>query len=93
MNKRSRKTLSEILSRQNPSHVCNSCDIVGDITIIRLRESSKIRRRKIAEALMGVHKKVKTVLAQTGAVCGDFRLRKLEYVADRSIRELRLCVL
>jgi tRNA (guanine37-N1)-methyltransferase len=32
---------------------------------------------------MSVHKNVKTVLAQTGAVCGDFRLRKLEYVAGK----------
>lgn len=81
MSKHSRKTLSEILSQQNLGHVYNSYDIVGDIALIRLREASKIRGRKVAEALMSVHKNVKTVLAQIGAVCGDFRLRKLEYVA------------
>jgi len=62
-------------------HVCNSYDIVGDIAIVRLPEASKERGRKVAEALMSVHKNVKTVLAQIGPVCGDFRLRKLEYVA------------
>jgi tRNA (guanine37-N1)-methyltransferase len=30
---------------------------------------------------MSVHKNVRTVLAQTGAVAGEFRLRRLEYVA------------
>jgi tRNA (guanine37-N1)-methyltransferase len=34
---------------------------------------------------MSVHKNVKTVFAQTGAVCGDFRLRKLEYVAGERV--------
>jgi tRNA (guanine37-N1)-methyltransferase len=33
---------------------------------------------------MNEHKNIETVLTQTGAVCGDFRLRKLEYVAGES---------
>jgi tRNA (guanine37-N1)-methyltransferase len=36
---------------------------------------------KVAEAIMSVHKNVKTVFAQTSAVEGEFRLRRLECVA------------
>jgi len=33
---------------------------------------------------MSVQKNVKTVLAQTSSVCGDFRLRKLDFVAGEN---------
>jgi len=62
-------------------NIYNSYDIIGDIAIIRLTEASKTYRQTIGEAIMSVHKNVKTVLAQTSPVHGDFRLRKLEYIA------------
>jgi tRNA (guanine37-N1)-methyltransferase len=46
-----------------------------------LIKRSRKYSEKIAEAIMAVHKNVKTVLAQTSAVRGEFRLRSLEYVA------------
>jgi tRNA (guanine37-N1)-methyltransferase len=46
-----------------------------------LTERSRKYSEKIADAIMAVHKNVKTVLAQAGAVHGEFRLRSLEYVA------------
>lgn len=75
------KTLTEILSPQHSACVCNSYDVVGDITIVRLTETSRKYSEKIAEAIMAVHKNVKTVLAQASGVRGEFRLRSLEYVA------------
>ena len=66
------------------SHVYNSYDIVGDIAIIRLTEASREYRRIIAEAIMSIHKNVKTVLAQISPVQGDFRLRRLEFVAGEN---------
>lgn len=75
------KTLPEILSPQDSACVCNSYDIVGDIAIVRLTERSRKYSEKIAEAIMTVHKNVKTVLAQASAVRGEFRLRSLEIVA------------
>jgi len=79
-----RQVLSEILSPEDLNDVYNSYDIVGDIAIIRLTETSQRYQQVIAEAIMSVHKNVKTVLAQTSPVCGDFRLRKLEYVAGEN---------
>jgi len=53
---------------------------VGDIAIVRLKEASEESGLKIAQTVMGIHKNVKTVLAQTNAVSGEFRLRKLRYL-------------
>jgi tRNA (guanine37-N1)-methyltransferase len=66
------------------TNVYNSYDVVGDIAIIRLNEESTRFRVAIAEAVMSVHKNVKTVLAQIGAVDGDFRLRRLENIAGEN---------
>jgi tRNA (guanine37-N1)-methyltransferase len=76
-----KKTLSEILPQDDLPHISNSYDIVGEIAIIRLTASSKKHSQAIAKAIMSIHKNVKTVLAQTGPVNGDFRLRKLGHVA------------
>lgn len=81
MRRRLRTLLAEILPPEELSIIYNSYDIVGDIAIIRLTEASKKHSQIIAETIMKVHKNVKTVLAQIGPIQGDFRLRKLEYVA------------
>ncbi|MCS7115586.1 MAG: class I SAM-dependent methyltransferase family protein [Nitrososphaerota archaeon] len=84
MKRRLRKILAEVLPREELVHVYNSYDIVGDIAIIRLNEKSRRYVERIAEAVMNGHKNVKTVLAQTSPVHGEFRLRKLEYVAGEN---------
>lgn len=90
MRKRLRKMLSEVLSEDELVYVYNSYDIVGDIAILRLTERAMKYSQIIAETIMGVHKNVKTVLAQTGPVCGDFRIRNLAYVAGEN--KLSLCI-
>jgi tRNA (guanine37-N1)-methyltransferase len=45
---------------------------------------SKEDCEKVAEAIMKIHKNVVTVMAQVGSVHGDFRLRKLQYIAGRN---------
>lgn len=81
MKKRLKKLLAAVLPTDELDSVYNAYDIVGDIAIIRLTESSKRYSQIIAETIMKVHKNVKTVLAQTSPVQGDFRLRKLEHIA------------
>jgi len=80
-----KKHLREILAQTLPSKelasIYNSYDVIGDIAIIRLTKASKPYGQNIAEAIMKVHKNVKTVLTQTGPVHGDFRIRKLKCVA------------
>ena len=84
MKRRLRKILSDILPREELAYIYNSYDIVGDIAVVRLTETSKKHDKVIVEAVIKVHRNVKTVLAQTGPVRGDFRLRKLEYVAGEN---------
>lgn len=84
MKKKLRTLLAEVLFPSELQFVCNSYDIVGDIAIIRVSEEARMFCKTIAEAIMTVHKNVKTVLAQTSPVSGDFRLRKLEHVAGEN---------
>jgi tRNA (guanine37-N1)-methyltransferase len=87
LKRRLRELLSEVLPPEDLACVYNSYDIIGDIAVVRLTPASEKYNRAIAEAVMSVHKNVKTVLAQKGPVHGDFRLRKLEWVAgeDKTI--------
>jgi tRNA (guanine37-N1)-methyltransferase len=84
MKRRLRKILLEILPPEDLAYVYNSYDIVGDIAVIRLTEKSRKYSEIIGEAILNVHKNVKTVLAQTSPIHGDFRLRKLEHVAGEN---------
>jgi tRNA (guanine37-N1)-methyltransferase len=84
LKRRLRKILSDFLPPEELFYVYNSYDIVGDIAILRLTEKSMKYAKTIAEAVMSVHRNVKTVLAQTSPVHGDFRIRKLEYIAGEN---------
>lgn len=83
-----KKTLTELLSKvltpEALSRVYGSFDIVGDIAIIRLTEASEKNATTIADALMHVHGNVRAVLAQTSAIGGEFRLRKLMHIAGEN---------
>jgi tRNA (guanine37-N1)-methyltransferase len=72
------------MSPEELSHIYSSYDIVGAIAIIRLKSTAEMNAKRIADAVMSVHGNVKTVLAQTSAVGGDFRLRSLSYVAGEN---------
>lgn len=87
MTNRLKDRLSGVLPPEALSHVYNSYDIIGDIAIIRVNEESWKYRQVIAETIMEIHRNVETVLAQTSPVQGDFRLRRLEFVAgeDKTI--------
>ena len=84
MMRRLKKRLSETLSPETVSYVYNSYDVIGDIAVIRLNKETQKYCNAIAEAIMDVHKNVTTVLAQMSAVRGNYRLRKLKYVAGEN---------
>jgi tRNA (guanine37-N1)-methyltransferase len=56
-------------------------DIVGDIGILRLPEELLEKKHTIGEALLRVHRNLRTVLLQTSPVSGEYRTRELEVVA------------
>lgn len=51
--------------------------MMGNIAVVRLTRESKKHGKDIARMIMSNHANVKTVLFQTSAVSGKFRLRKL----------------
>ena len=67
--------------------IYRSFDIVGDVAVIRLPEEAMQYKELVAEAIMSIHKNVRSVWAQTSPVSGDFRLRKLEWVAGEKRSE------
>jgi len=79
-----KRLLSEILPREELDSICCSYDIVGDIAVIRLTEGSRKYAALVAETIMKVHKNVKSVLAQTSPVHGDYRLRELTHIAGEN---------
>jgi len=56
-------------------------DIVGDIAVVKLPEKLLPKKDLIGQALMRVHRHVRTVLCQVGPVSGEFRTRELEVIA------------
>ncbi len=73
--------LSSFLKPEELEQVTGSYDIIGDIAIIEVPESLEKKKKKIAEAILKIHKNVKTVLRKLGAMEGVFRTRKMKHVA------------
>src|SRR6267378_305133 len=77
-------SLEEVLARQLPSSIVSlvskSFDVIGDIAIIELSPATEPFEKDIAEALMKVHKNVKTVYSKAGPITDNQRLRPLHHV-------------
>jgi len=77
-------SLEEVLEQKLPSSiiplVSKSFDIIGDIAIIELSPTAEPYEKIIAEALMRVHKNVKTVYSKAGPITDNLRLRPLHHV-------------
>ena len=77
-------SLEEVVARQLPSSVIplvsKSFDVIGDIAILELSPEAEPFERNIAEALMKVHKNVKTVYSKAGPITDNQRLRPLHHV-------------
>ena len=81
MRKRLRDKLSIAISSEELKHIYNSFDIIGDIAIIKIPNDNSADAEAVANQIMAVHKRVKTVFAQTSPISGDFRVRKLKLLA------------
>lgn len=55
--------------------------MIGNIAIVRLTQESRKHGKDIARMIMSNHANIKTVLFQTSAVNGKFRLRKFQHGA------------
>ena len=82
-----KSVLREKLSPEELNSIYKSYDVIGDIAVIRIPEQLLHLSETIAEALMQQHKYVKAVWHQSSPVSGDFRLRKLEWIAGEKKTE------
>ncbi len=57
-----------------------SFDIVGDIAILEIPEELKKKEKMIAQAVLDVHKNIKTVCRKVGGRSGIYRLRKVKKI-------------
>ena len=86
--KQQKTTLEEALANLLPPHLLASLphalDVVGDIAIIEIPPELKPHEKLVGEAILGVHRNVKTVLAKAGAVGGTYRTREFTVIAGEN---------
>lgn len=68
------------LTPEEHQQLISSYDVVGDIAIIRIRDKLDEKAMLITKAIMDSNKHIKTVLCQTSAVSGTFRIRELQWI-------------
>jgi tRNA (guanine37-N1)-methyltransferase len=82
------KTLMQTLGDMLPPHLFaslpQSLDIVGDIAIIEIPPELKTYENIIGEAILKMHKNIRTVLEKAGAVGGTYRLREFNFMAGEN---------
>jgi len=82
---RQQLTLSDLLEDKLPPHLLASLpravDFVGDIAVLEVPPELREHRKTIGEAVLKGHRRVRTVLAKSGAVSGEYRLREFEVIA------------
>ncbi|MEM0233433.1 MAG: class I SAM-dependent methyltransferase family protein [Candidatus Nezhaarchaeales archaeon] len=85
------KSILEWLSDKMPPHLLASAprswDLIGDIAIIDVPDELLGYEKLVAEAILAVHKNVKSVYAKASPISGDFRIRDLRLLGgeDKSI--------
>jgi tRNA (guanine37-N1)-methyltransferase len=82
-----KKILAEKLEPDELKQIYKTYDIIGDIAVIRVRDSHLRYSKLVAEAIMTIHREVKSVWRQSSSVSGNFRLRKLEHILGKKTTE------
>lgn len=80
-----KKSLQEVLEKRLTEKELESApasfDIVGDIAIIEIKDEIKKHEKFIAQALLRLHKNIKTVVKKASAHGGEFRVQKMKHLA------------
>ncbi|MEM2920945.1 MAG: class I SAM-dependent methyltransferase family protein, partial [Candidatus Bathyarchaeia archaeon] len=85
------RTLKEVLAKIIPeaslSSIPKSLDIIGHIAITEIPPHLEYAKSEIGKAVLSIHRNVRTVLAKSGPVEGELRLRKYELIAGEACTE------
>jgi tRNA (guanine37-N1)-methyltransferase len=76
-----REALDKVLTDGEKKKLITSFDIIGDIAVIDIPDELKHREKEIGEAILQVHKNIKTVCKRSGIHEGGFRIRHVEVIA------------
>ena len=75
----------DLLSEKLPPHLLaslpQSVDFIGDIAVVEIPPELEKYKTAVGEAVLKAHKQLSTVLAKSGAVDGEFRVREFETIA------------
>ncbi len=75
------QALSEVVGEEQALQISKGIDIIGDIAILKsLPDLGKINHT-LGESLIRILPNIKTILRQSSAVQGEYRLRDLEWLA------------
>ncbi|MEM1673922.1 MAG: class I SAM-dependent methyltransferase family protein [Candidatus Bathyarchaeia archaeon] len=79
------KTIVDYLEDKLPPYLLaslpRSIDFIGDIAVVEIPEELEPHKYLIGEAVLKVYKRVRSVLAKSGAVRGTYRVRDYEVIA------------
>ncbi|MFH1685218.1 MAG: class I SAM-dependent methyltransferase family protein [Candidatus Micrarchaeota archaeon] len=79
--------LADLLDENELQNLTTSFDLIGDIAILEIPESLSPKEKQIGEALLKVHKNIKTVLKKLGPMEGEYRVRRLRFIAGEDKTE------
>ncbi|MEM3816069.1 MAG: class I SAM-dependent methyltransferase family protein [Candidatus Bathyarchaeia archaeon] len=85
------KSLVDFLEDKLPPHLLaslpRSIDFIGDVAILEIPSELESYKYLIGEAMLKVFKRARSVLAKSGAVKGDYRVREYELIAGSADTE------
>jgi tRNA (guanine37-N1)-methyltransferase len=81
--KRAPSNLAEAMKKQgvDAKNVISSFDLLGNVAVVELPK--KINAKKVAKAIIEVHKNVETVYAKKSGMQGKYRVRKFKLIGGK----------
>jgi len=79
--------LAPLMDEKELESLTTSFDLIGDLAIVEIPPELEPKEKEIGEALLKVHKNVRTVLKKLGPMEGEFRVRKLGCIAGEDRTE------
>ena len=82
-----KEALKDVLSLEELGLVVGSFDIIGDIAIVIIPPGLECKEHLIAEAILQIHKNLRTVSKRAGNYDGEFRTIALTVIAGEDLQE------
>jgi len=73
--------LRGILTEKELEILTTSFDLIGDIAIVEIPPGLEPKEKQIGEALLDVHRNLKTILKKLGPMEGEYRVRRVKCIA------------